>query len=30
MHSTFGVNTPRIAEGLAWQVAARNLSECGG
>jgi two-component system nitrogen regulation sensor histidine kinase NtrY len=25
--STFGVNTPRFAEGLAWQVAARNLSE---
>lgn len=25
--STFGVDTPRFAEGLAWQVAARNLSE---
>jgi two-component system, NtrC family, nitrogen regulation sensor histidine kinase NtrY len=25
--STFGIDTPRFAEGLAWQVAARNLSE---
>ncbi len=25
--STFGINSPRFAEGLAWQVAARNLSE---
>ncbi|MET0268844.1 MAG: ATP-binding protein, partial [Sphingomonas sp.] len=25
--STFGIASPRFAEGLAWQVAARNLSE---
>jgi two-component system nitrogen regulation sensor histidine kinase NtrY len=25
--SNFGIDTPRFAEGLAWQVAARNLSE---
>jgi two-component system nitrogen regulation sensor histidine kinase NtrY len=25
--SSFGIDTPRFAEGLAWQVAARNLSE---
>ena len=25
--STFGITSPRFAEGLAWQVAARNLTE---
>ena len=25
--SAFGIDTPKFAEGLAWQVAARNLSE---
>jgi two-component system nitrogen regulation sensor histidine kinase NtrY len=25
--TAFGIDTPRFAEGLAWQVAARNLSE---
>ncbi|TVV73489.1 sensor histidine kinase [Sphingomonas solaris] len=25
--STFGIDSPRFAEGLAWQVAARNLDE---
>jgi two-component system nitrogen regulation sensor histidine kinase NtrY len=25
--TSFGVDTPRFAQGLAWQVAARNLSE---